>query len=148
MCRGIFFAAAVALVAAAASPASASEADLFCYDAVTKTFKACSGAYPVPVTPSGVPAPLTPVATSQRITSLAAAASLTVPTGATLAVITADQGTANLRFRTDGTAPTASIGNELSSGATVIYSGNLATIQFIQEAATPTTPVLNISFFK
>ena len=48
----------------------------------------------------------------QRITSLSASTALTVPTGARLALIEAE-GVA-IRWRDDGTAPTASVGMTLS----------------------------------
>lgn len=40
------------------------------------------------------------------------------------------------------------VGNELSSGATLICAGNLAQIKFIQEGSSPATPILNVSFYK
>jgi hypothetical protein len=74
-----------------------------------------------------------------------AAAGVTVPTGARLAVMTVDA--ANVRYRDDGTAPTASIGIQLSSSATqpYEYSGDLAAIQFI---AVSGSPLLNVAFYK
>lgn len=100
------------------------------------------------VVSSGAPQSLTPLAPSQRITSLGTAAALTVPAGATMAVITADLGTANVRWRDDTTNPTATVGNELASGSTLIYTGNLSTIRFIQEGSSPATPILNVSFYQ
>jgi hypothetical protein len=78
----------------------------------------------------------------QQITVLTAAVSLTVPAGATGAMIVAD--TQAVRWRDDGTAPTAAIGMPLPAGTVLWCTGNLAVIQFIQEAA---TAVLNITYF-
>jgi hypothetical protein len=85
--------------------------------------------------PSFTPAPYNyqPLGFAQiSITSSAqtfAVAGVAVPTGARLAVMTVDA--ANVRYRDDGTAPTASIGIQLSSSATqpYEYSGDLAAIQ-------------------
>jgi hypothetical protein len=74
-----------------------------------------------------------------------AAAGVTVPTGARLAVMTVDS--ANIRYRDDGAAPTASIGIQLSSSATqpYEYSGDLTAVQFI---AVSGSPLLNVAFYK
>ena len=79
----------------------------------------------------------------QQIT-LSGATGLTVPVGANLAIIAAD--TAAVRWRDDGTAPTATIGMHLSNtGEPLQYSGPLAKIQFIAETG---SPVLNISYYR
>jgi hypothetical protein len=79
----------------------------------------------------------------QQITSLGTAQSLTVPGTATVAFITVEG--AAVRWRDDGTAPTASIGMPVGTGVQITYSGTLSAIQFIQQAASAT---LNISYFK
>lgn len=80
----------------------------------------------------------------QQITDLSSATGLTFPSGANLALIAAD--TAAVRWRDDGTVPTASIGIPLSNtGAPLEYSGPLANIKFI---ALTGSPVLNISYYK
>jgi hypothetical protein len=86
----------------------------------------------------------------QQITSLSSAQSLTVPardkTGLnqkpTFALITPL--TANVRWRDDGVAPTASIGMPLAAGVTLQYDGDLTKIQFIQNGG---TAELNISYY-
>jgi hypothetical protein len=78
----------------------------------------------------------------QQIT-LSALSSLTVPTGAQEALITVE--TAAVRYRDDGTAPTAAIGMPLAVGATLDYTGTLANIQFIAQTG---TPVLDILYYK
>ena len=80
----------------------------------------------------------------QQITSLSSAISLTVPTGATLALIVIDSPA--VRWRDDGTAPTASVGMLLTVGQSPFqYSGNLSSIQFIASSG---SPILDISYYK
>lgn len=69
------------------------------------------------------------------------ATTLSVPAGATHALISAITGAAF--FRDDGTAPTATAGISIPAGTTFEYSGNLAQIQIIQATGT-----LNVSFYK
>lgn len=51
---------------------------------------------------------------------------------------------ANVRWRGDGTDPTATVGNLIQVGQTVKITSNLANLRFIQTAATAT---LNINFY-
>jgi hypothetical protein len=78
----------------------------------------------------------------QQITSLSASTALTVPSGATLALIVPE--TQNVRWRDDGTAPTASIGMPIFVGASLSYDGDLKNIRFIEQAASAT---LNVSYY-
>lgn len=78
----------------------------------------------------------------QQITSLSAAAALTVPTGATMALIVAE--TQGVRWRDDGTAPTSSVGMPLAAGVSLSYDGDLRAIRFIQQTASAT---LNVSYY-
>jgi hypothetical protein len=93
-------------------------------------------------TSSGEPYTQTPLG-YQQITSLGSAVGLTVPTGATFAVISAE--TAAVRYRDDGTSPTATIGMPIPAGTTITYSGSLTAIKFIAESG---SPVLDISYYK
>lgn len=78
----------------------------------------------------------------EQITSLSASAALTVPAGATRAIITAEaQG---VRWRDDGVAPTASVGMILPVLVTLSYDGDLNRIRFIQQAA---SAILNVSYY-
>ncbi len=80
----------------------------------------------------------------QQITSLTSAVGLEVPAGANFAIISVD--TASVRWRDDGTAPTAIEGMALSNtGPALEYSGPLANIQFIAEGG---SPVLNVSYYR
>jgi hypothetical protein len=69
--------------------------------------------------------------------------SSTLPSDATVALIQAL--TQNVRWRDDGTAPTASKGMQLAAGDQFWYTGDLSTIRFIEEAA---TAELNVTVYK
>ena len=71
----------------------------------------------------------------EQITSLGTVKGLTPPSGARLALVqTTDQ---NVRWRDDGTNPTASVGVQLEAGKDFLYTGDLNAIKFLQEAASP-----------
>ena len=78
----------------------------------------------------------------QQITSLSSATNLTVPAGATMAVIVPEG--QNVRWRDDGTAPTATVGMPVYVGAVLNYDGDLKKVQFIQQAS---GGILNISYY-
>lgn len=79
----------------------------------------------------------------QQISSLAAAQHITPPKDARVALIQAV--TQNVRWRDDGTVPTASIGMQAVAGeAPFLYTGDLAKIQFIEETA---SAEVNISYY-
>jgi len=80
----------------------------------------------------------------QQITSLSSAAGLTLPGGGeTFCVIQAED--QNVRWRDDGTNPTASVGMVLyADGGPMTYNGDLTTIKFIEETA---SAKLNISYY-
>ena len=82
----------------------------------------------------------------QQITSLSGSTGLTVPKlngqQATLAVITVEAQT--VRWRDDGTAPTASVGMPVVAAATLYYDGDLSRIRFIEATA---GAILNISYY-
>lgn len=85
----------------------------------------------------------------EQITSLSSAAPLTsskyASNGARYALIECDH-TANkyIRWRDDGTAPTATTGISLAPGEKLVYDGNLADIRFIEESA---SAKLNVSYY-
>lgn len=78
----------------------------------------------------------------QQLASPAAATALTVPTGATVAVFTAEA--QNIRWRDDGTNPTASVGMLLTSGSTFEYAGTLSAVKVIQATG---GGILNVSYY-
>lgn len=83
----------------------------------------------------------------EQLTSLSSAAGLTAATylHANYALIECDA-TANkaVRWRDDGTAPTATVGMRLAPGAQLEYDGDLSAIQFIEEAA---SAKINVSYY-
>lgn len=78
----------------------------------------------------------------QQITTLTGSTGLTVPTGATMALITPL--TQGVRWRDDGTAPSASVGMPIAAGAYFSYDGDLNKIRFIELT---TSAELNISYY-
>jgi len=87
----------------------------------------------------------------QQITSLSSAQGLTVPeidpvsglkAMPTIALITPETNT--VRWRDDGTAPTASVGMPLAAGVTLQYDGDLKKIKFIEQTA---SAKINISYY-
>jgi hypothetical protein len=59
-----------------------------------------------------------------------------------IAIITPE--TQGVRWRDDGTAPTASVGMPLAAGVTLQYDGDLTQIQFIEQAA---SAKLNVTYY-
>jgi hypothetical protein len=106
----------------------------------------------MPQTTEGLGAPVG----YQQITNLATAVGLTIPAAtspATAGIVGNTSGTggassvgraryaliqaegANVRWRDDGVAPTASVGFRLLQDDSFVYTGDLSAIQFIQETA-------------
>lgn len=84
----------------------------------------------------------------QQITTLSSAQSLTIPTnicasGITFAVIVAEAQA--VRYRDDGTDPSATVGQPLAVGVALEYSGSLTKIKFFEQAA---SAKLNILYYK
>lgn len=80
------------------------------------------------------------VATAQTLAQLFGAA---VPTNADYVVVQCE--TQNCRWRDDGVAPTASVGNLLTAGdSIVVRRGQFSKFQIIQVAA---TAVVNVDFY-
>ena len=100
-------------------------------------------AVPAAAQQKGSPSYLSP-AGYQQYTSLASATPLTnVPAGSTMALICAE--VAGVRWRDDGTNPTASVGQPVGAGQCFSYSGNFSAIKFIQQSASAT---LDVSYYK
>ena len=86
----------------------------------------------------------------QQLDNVSSATGLTVPTRApegsntkaNFALIVAE--TQNVRWRDDGTSPTASVGMPLAVGVPLQYDGDLTKIKFIQQVA---SAKLNISYY-
>lgn len=78
-----------------------------------------------------------------QLTSLSSATALSPPLDATIVEVVVE--TANIRYRDDGTAPTASVGMLVTAGSSFQYAGDLTAIQFIQVSS---GAVLDISYYK
>jgi hypothetical protein len=81
----------------------------------------------------------------QQYTSLSAATVLSgIPAGATAALIMCE--VASIRYRDDGTNPTAAIGMLMGPGGSpLLYAGTLAALAFIQVTA---GAVLDVLYYK
>lgn len=110
-----------------------------------------AGAIPVYIAPgpsgvvgvgAGAPYTYTPLG-YQQLTPLATSTALTPPAGATIAFISVE--TAGVRYRDDGTAPTATVGMPIAAGQQLTYSGNLTAVRFIAQSG---TPVMDVSYYK
>lgn len=106
-----------------------------------------SSNYPLPVT-SGTQS-LTPVAGAQRGVSIATSTGMTIPTGATTAIVQA-QGTNTaggicLFWQDDGTAPTGTAGQALAANNSITVPAIAA---FKMIAATGATCTASISYYK
>ena len=88
-----------------------------------------------------VNASLTPLG-YQQITATTVAFSLSPPGGARIALIQAEA--QNLRWRDDGTNPTATVGMLLTVGAAMEYDGNLAAFKGINATA---GTIVNVSYY-
>lgn len=69
----------------------------------------------------------------QQITPLTTAQSLIVPAGARAALIHAEGQV--IRWRDDGTAPSATVGMRLAVGGELYYDGELTKLKLIEEVA-------------
>jgi len=86
----------------------------------------------------------------QQITTLSSATNLTVPVTAvqglscrpSIAIITPESQA--VRWRDDGTAPSATVGMPLAAGTTLQYDGDLTKIQFFEQVG---GAKLNISYY-
>jgi len=78
----------------------------------------------------------------QQITSLSAATGLTVPVGATSALIVASSQA--IRWRDDGVNPTASVGMPVTIDTYFSYDGDLNRIRFIEQLS---GAALNVSYY-
>ena len=78
----------------------------------------------------------------QQITSLTSSTALTVPAGATLALIIPE--TQSVRWRDDGVAPTTTIGMPVLVNTSMSYDGDLRALRFIGIAA---GAILNVSYY-
>lgn len=80
--------------------------------------------------------------TSVSSSTLVSSCSGGIPARTAWAVLCID--TAAIRWRDDGTAPTASVGMPVASGQCFYYSGTFAALRVIAQTG---SPVVNISFY-
>ncbi len=78
----------------------------------------------------------------EQITGLSAAKGLTVPAAATVCKIVAL--TQAVRWRDDGTDPTATVGMPLAVDTELQYGGDLSAIKFIEQTA---SAEINVSYY-
>lgn len=90
--------------------------------------------------------PLEPLGFQRIATITTTVVNLTVPNGASYAYIQADGGA--LRWRDDGTQPTATVGHLLAADDDLWYVADLNKIQFIRNTGEAATTNLHISFYK
>lgn len=69
----------------------------------------------------------------QQLTSLATSTALTVPLGATTAVIVAEAQA--IRYRDDGTDPSATVGQPSAVAAVIVYTGTLSAVRIIEQTS-------------
>ena len=78
----------------------------------------------------------------QQITSLTSSTALTVPAGATLALIVPEG--QMVRWRDDDVAPTAGVGMPVLPNASLSYDGDLRKLRFIESSA---SAKLNVAYY-
>jgi hypothetical protein len=79
----------------------------------------------------------------QQITSLSSATALTVPAGTALAIVIPQ--TQAVRWRDDGTSPTATIGYPLAVGSELYYdSASISQLKFIEQTA---SAAINVCYY-
>lgn len=94
--------------------------------------------------PSIYPGSLIPLG-FQQITGMISATSLTIPAGATVAIIQAEA--QNIRWRDDGPVPTSTVGMLIFATDTrgLPYVGNLANIKLIQATS---GAIANVAYYQ
>lgn len=83
----------------------------------------------------------------QQITSLSAAIALTVPTncGGTVSMATITPEAQAVRYRDDGTDPSATVGMPMAVGVTLVYEGRITAIKFFEQTG---GAKLNVSYYR
>jgi hypothetical protein len=118
--------------------------------ALVVLFVIALGKLALPARAQGTPGlPLVPIGFCQ-LTPLAAATTLSscsgggIPARASLVVLRAESAT--VRYRDDGVAPTAAIGQPiLTTDRPLVYVGTLSALQFIAASGSPT---LDVAFYR
>lgn len=74
-----------------------------------------------------------------NVTGLSTVKGITAPAGTVTVVIVAES--QDVRWRDDGTNPTASVGMLLAAGAEMTYTGDISKLKFIETTASATLDV-------
>lgn len=90
---------------------------------------------------TSIPGHLAPNGCAQ-ITNVSASTGISPVDRSVVALIQAESQT--VRWRDDGVAPTTTVGNRLFADDTLIYTGDMNALKFIEEAA---SAKLNIAFY-
>ena len=83
-----------------------------------------------------------PLGYAQQSVSSTSVALSGIPANARFVVVNTE--TVGLRWRDDGTAPTATVGMPLDAGATMTYDGNLSALRLIAQSGTAT---VNVAYY-
>lgn len=79
----------------------------------------------------------------QQITSLSASTALTIPAGTSLILIVPQ--TQAVRWRDDGVAPSATVGQPLAVGSELHYTcGSMAALRFIEQTS---AAAINVTYY-
>ena len=89
--------------------------------------------------------PLPPARGYTQITDLSSAVNLTAPEGTSFVLIQAEQ--EDVRYRADGTNPTASSGMLITSGNEILYPATEETINLLAFIQTVSGAKLNVTFY-
>lgn len=79
----------------------------------------------------------------EQIADASSSVGLTVPSGADFALIQAVSQA--IRWRDDGTSPTATVGMHLAAGDTLRYDGDLSAFEVIEEAS---AAEMNVTYYQ
>lgn len=77
-------------------------------------------------------------------TDLIAAVALTVPAGSRFCLVQCEDSTQSVRYRSDGTNPTAGVGMLMVAGRMIVYTGDPRKLKFIRTVA---GAVLNVEYY-
>lgn len=80
----------------------------------------------------------------QQITSVSSVVTLTIPPNVNTQIALIQVESQDVRWRDDGTAPTASVGMLLPKGGIVEYNGDLSKLKFIEVSA---SAKINVSYY-
>lgn len=80
----------------------------------------------------------------EKITTLTAAVGLTLPSGPSVNYVLIEVEGQDVRYKGDGTDPTAALGGLMKANTQYEYEGNLGALKFIEVTA---GAILNVTYF-